>query len=179
MKPQAEELRIRCETSCWVDRLNRRSRDTFTVTIDGMERKPQTYANHAKYDPWFHFFLLPVAGLMVLGSIWAIVMNPGLRSARYLVFSVWLLVLALKTRTYSLRQQDRIIRLEERLRLASVLPESMRQRISQLSDAQLIALRFASDAELTELVQKALSENLAPKQIKQSITSWRPDYSRI
>jgi Family of unknown function (DUF6526) len=144
-----------------------------------MEQKPQTYANHVRYDPWFHFFLIPVAGLMVLGSIWAMITNPGLRSARYLLFSVWLLILAFKTRLYSLRQQDRIIRLEEKLRLAAVLPEDLRRRASELSDAQILALRFAPDAELPGLVQKTLSEKLAPKQIKQSITVWRPDYSRI
>jgi hypothetical protein len=144
-----------------------------------MEQKPQTYANYVRYDPWFHFFLLPVAGLMVLGSIWAVITNPGLRSARYVLFSVWLVVLTLKTRSYSLRQQDRIIRLEERLRLASVLPEDLRRRLPELSDAQLVALRFASDTELPGLVQRTLSENLPPKQIKQSITAWRPDYSRI
>ena len=144
-----------------------------------MEQKAQTYANHVRYDPLFHFFLLPVAGLMVLGSIWALITNPGLHSARYLLFSVWLLVLAWKTRMYSLRQQDRIIRLEERLRLASVLPEDLRRRLPELSDAQLVALRFAPDAELPELVQRTLSENLPPKQIKQSITAWRPDLSRI
>jgi hypothetical protein len=144
-----------------------------------MEQKPQTYASHVRYDPLFHFFLLPVAGLMVLGSIWAVITDPGLRSARYLVFSIFLLVLTLKTRSYSLRQQDRIIRLEERLRLASVLPEALRPRIPELSDSQVIALRFASDAELPGLLQKTLAENLAPKQIKQSIAAWRPDYSRI
>jgi hypothetical protein len=116
---------------------------------------------------------------MVLGSIWAVITNPGLRSARYVLFSVWLVVLTLKTRSYSLRQQDRIIRLEEKLRLASVLPEDLRLRLPELSDAQLIALRFAPDNELPGLVQRTLSEKLAPKQIKQSITAWRPDYSRI
>ena len=106
-----------------------------------MDEKTQTYTNHVRYDPWFHFFLLPVAGLMVIGALWAIVTDPGWRSARYLVFSVWLLVLAFKTRTYSLRQQDRIIRLEERLRLQTVLPENLRSRTPELSDAQLIALK--------------------------------------
>src|SRR5215831_3633065 len=144
-----------------------------------MEQKAQTYANHVRYDPWFHFFLLPVAGLMVLGSIWAVITNPGLHSARYLLFSVWLLVLALKTRLYSLRQQDRIIRLEGRLRLASVLPEALRRRLPELSDAHLLAPRFAPDGELPGLVQRTLSENLPPNQLKQSITAWRPDYSRI
>jgi hypothetical protein len=116
---------------------------------------------------------------MVIGALWAIVTNPGWSSARYLVFSIWLLVLAFKTRTYSLRQQDRIIRLEERIRMQTVLPDNLRSRIPELSDAQLIALRFASDQELPGLFQRALAEKLEPKQIKQAITVWRPDYSRI
>jgi hypothetical protein len=144
-----------------------------------MERKPQTYANHAKLDPQFHFFLLPIGLLMVVGSVWAVISNPGWHSVRYIVLSLWLMVLMFRTRIYSLRQQDRIIRLEERLRLAALLPDSLRLRISELREGQLIALRFASDEELPGLVQRTLGENLAPKQIKQSITAWRPDYWRI
>ena len=144
-----------------------------------MEKKPQTYANHARFDPLFHFFLLPVGLFMVVGSLWAVFSQPGWHSLRYLGLSVWLVVLAFKSRTYSLRQQDRVIRLEERLRLAALLPDSLKPRIPELTEGQLIAVRFASDAELPALVQRTLAENLAPKEIKQSITSWRPDYWRI
>jgi hypothetical protein len=157
----------------------RYNRTSSRLQLREMERKPQTYANHAKFDPQFHFFLAPIGLLMVIGSIWAVISNPGWHSLRYLVLSLWLVVLMFRTRIYSLRQQDRIIRLEERLRLSTVLPESLRSRIPELREGQLIALRFASDGELPALVQRTLSENLAPKQIKQSITSWRPDYWRI
>lgn len=143
-----------------------------------MERKPQTYANHAKWDPWFHFFLAPVGLLMVVGSLLAVFRDPGWHSFRYIALSFWLFVLMFKTRIYSLKQQDRIIRLEERLRLASLLPDSLKPRIPELTENQLIALRFASDAEAPALAERALDEHLTRKQIKQAVTSWRPDYWR-
>jgi hypothetical protein len=82
-------------------------------------------------------------------------------------------------RNYSLRVQDRVIRLEERLRLMSVLPEPLRSRIGELSVQQLIGLRFACDQELPGLVQRALDEKLSSADIKKSVVTWRPDYSRI
>jgi hypothetical protein len=99
---------------------------------------------------------------------------------------VWLLILSLalvvimgRLRAYATRLQDRIIRLEERLRLGTVLPEGLRPRIGELSDTQLVGLRFASDAELPALVQRALDEKLDRTQIKKAVTDWRPDYSRV
>jgi hypothetical protein len=86
------------------------------------------------------------------------------------------LLLTFKTRIYSLANQDRIIRLEERLRIAALVPAA---DVLKLSTKQLIALRFASDAELPALVGRTLAENLDPKAIKRSIATWRPDYHRI
>lgn len=143
------------------------------------ERKPQTYANHARTDPWYHYFLVPVL-LVTFGlAIAHLVRHPRLGSAWHVVLVFALIVLAMKIRTYALKVQDRVIRLEERLRLATLLPEPLRGRIDDLEIRQLIALRFASDAELPALVERTLNEKLTQKQIKQAIQNWRPDYFRV
>ena len=150
------------------------------------EKKPQTFANHTRFDPWFHFFLLPVFGLLLILSIIhfiAHITEGGLRDQFHAVLLIVLalafLVAVFKIRLYSLKVQDRVIRLEERLRLASLLPEPLRSRIPELTEGQLVALRFASDAELPKLVERALSEKLSPADIKKAIQSWRPDYWRV
>ena len=89
-----------------------------------------------------------------------------------------LAVAVTKSRLSTLRVQDRVIRLEERLRLTVLLPEPLRSRIPELTEGQLIALRFASDDELPKLVERALSEKLSREDIKKSIQTWRPDYWR-
>ena len=115
----------------------------------------------------------------MLVAIWYLIQNPGFYAAWLVVVALAGLVLAVKTRVYSLRIQDRVIRLEERLRLASLLPESLRSRIGELSEGQLIGLRFASDAEVPGLVEKSLSGKLSCAEIKKAIVNWRPDYWRI
>ena len=106
-------------------------------------------------------------------------MHPSLHSALLFVVSVAAAIAVVKLRTYPLKVQDRVIRLEERLRLISLLPEPLRSRIPELTEGQLVALRFASDAEVPKLAERALSEKLAPADIKKAIQNWRPDYWRV
>jgi Family of unknown function (DUF6526) len=139
----------------------------------------QSFSNHAKYDPPFHFFLVPVLAMNVIVIGIQLSRTPSLLGAWLLLVSLALVVLAGRTRSYATHLQDRIIRMEERLRLGSVLQEPLRSRIAELNDSQLIGLRFASDAELPALVQRALEEKLTRSDIKKAITDWRPDFSRV
>ncbi len=144
------------------------------------EKKPQTFANHSRFDPLFHFFALPVFALSTLAAVVHFIRHPSLHSGLRFVLAVAAATVAvLKIRLYALRVQDRVIRLEERLRLASLLPEPLRSRIPELTEGQLVALRFASDAEVSRLAERALSEKLSPADIKKAIQTWRPDYWRV
>jgi cellulose synthase/poly-beta-1,6-N-acetylglucosamine synthase-like glycosyltransferase len=150
------------------------------------EKKPQTFANHARFDPPFHFFVLPIFLLGLILSLihfFAHITEGGFRDHFHafllILLALALLILAFKVRLYTLKVQDRVIRLEERLRLTQLLSEPLRSRIPQLTEDQLIGLRFASDAEVAKLVERALNEKLDRKQIKQAIQTWRPDYWRV
>jgi hypothetical protein len=150
------------------------------------ENQPQNLSNHARFDPLFHFFLGPVFILGVILSLihfFAHVSHSDFRenfhAALIVLLAVALLVLVFKERLYALKVQDRVIRLEERLRLAQILPEPLRSRIPELTEEQLIGLRFASDAEVPKLVERTLKEKLSRKQIKQAIVTWRPDNWRV
>jgi hypothetical protein len=139
----------------------------------------QSYAKHARLDPPFHFFVLPVAGINAIVAIWNLVRNPGLAEGWYVILALAGAVAVVKIRTYALKAQDRVIRLEERLRLAQLLPDPLRARIGELTESQLVGLRFASDAEIPSLVARALAGNMRQRDIKQAVTNWRPDYFRI
>lgn len=143
------------------------------------QQTAQTYANHRRVDPLFHLFLLPVAGINVLVAILNLIRNPGLGAGWFVVLALAGVIAVVKIRTYPLKAQDRVIRLEERLRMAQLLPEPLCRRTAELSEAQLIALRFASDAELPALVEKALAGKMAKGDIKKGIVNWRADYFRI
>jgi hypothetical protein len=143
------------------------------------EKKAQTLANHGRLDPLFHVIALPVFGLSAIAATIHFIWRPSLHSAAFFVVSVAAIIAVLKTRLYAMRVQDRVIRLEERLRLASLLPEALRLRIPELSEDQLIGLRFASDPEVPKLCERALSENLSRADIKKAIQVWRPDYWRV
>jgi len=150
------------------------------------ERKPQTFANHARFDPLFHFFLGPVFIIVIVTAVINFFRHFGHRSPMgnvhsflLIVLAVAFLVLVLKVRLYSLKVQDRVIRLEERLRLQALAPQQWHAQIYKLTEDQLIGLRFAADEEAVELAKQALEQNLTRKQIKERIKNWRADNWRI
>src|SRR5438552_1666053 len=142
------------------------------------EKTAQSFANHVRWDPAFHFFGMPVLLISFIASIVNAVRFPSLMAGWAILFFAAALLLALKSRLYALRVQDRVIRLEERLRLATLRPE-LRGRIGELSEPQLIGLRFACDAEAPGLAERALKEKLGRQDIKKAVVGWRADYWRV
>jgi Family of unknown function (DUF6526) len=150
------------------------------------EYKPQSFAHHTRWDPPFHFYLLPIFGLgLVLALIhfFAHITHGEFRDHIHafllILLAIAFLILTFKVRIYSLKVQDRVIRLEERLRLTQLLQEPLRSRIPELTEDQLCGLRFASDAEIPKLVERTLNEKLKRADIKKAIQNWRPDYWRV
>lgn len=140
--------------------------------------KIQTVQSHTAWDPLFHFILMPIFLVNFIATVRAVREwrdHPGVHLWA-IVVAFALLALCAKVRIYALANQDRIIRLEERLRIGTLAPLA---DIYALSTRQLIALRFASDAELPALVQRTTVEKLDAKAIKASIISWRQDLNRI
>lgn len=142
-------------------------------------RTPQTLANHTRFDPGYHFFVAPVSLITVVWMIVRLVQYPDVNRAALVVLAIAGLVAVFKFRRYALKAQDRIIRLEERLRYALLLPAPLLERARDLRESQMIALRFASDAELPLLVEQALAQNMKNSEIKKAVRQWRPDYFRI
>ncbi len=140
---------------------------------------PQIYANHTRWDPAYHFFVVPVAGINVVVTIWNLIKSPSLAAGWFVILAIAAVVAALKLRVYPLKAQDRIIRLEERLRLGQLLAGPLRSRIGDLTEGQLVGLRFASDGDVPALVEKALGSGMSQKEIKQAVASWRADYFRV
>jgi hypothetical protein len=139
----------------------------------------QSLKNHARFDPLYHFF---IASLYLVNLVYAgfhLYRQPSLSSGWYLVLSLAVIVPIFKLRTYPLKVQDRVIRLEERLRLQALAPQQWHAQIYRLTESQLIALRFAGDDEVVELAKQALEHNLNRKQIKERIKSWRADEWRV
>jgi hypothetical protein len=139
----------------------------------------QNLKNHGRFDPPYHFFLTFVSIATIIITI--------IYAVHHLSFnSIWLVVVALaafialfKMRLYPLKVQDRVIRLEERLRLQALAPTEWHTQIYRLNENQLIGLRFAADDEVVELAKQALEHNLTRKQIKERIKDWRPDNWRV
>lgn len=139
----------------------------------------QNLKNHNRFDPWFHLypFIAIVANLVV--AIVYLVYHVGFYSAWLVFISIIVIVPYLKIRLYALKVQDRVIRLEERLRLEALAPPEWHAQIYRLSEDQLIGLRFAGDDEVVELAKQALEQRLNRKQIKERIKNWRSDNWRV
>ncbi len=144
-----------------------------------MGEPQQSFEHHAKVVPVFHYFVLPVLLLYVVWRLYGLIVGFSLDAAIAVVIAVVLLLIAVFARRFALSAQDRVIRLEERLRLADLAPE-LQPRLDELTIEQVVALRFASDAEVAALTRKVLDEKLNDrKAIKQQIQHWRPDHARL
>jgi len=144
-----------------------------------MAEPEQTYKNHIRFFPPFHFFVLPVFLINVFVSGWLLYRTPSRLGVWQLVVAVALLLAALTARVMALAVQDRVIRLEMRLRMRELLPSDLQARIPLITREQCVALRFASDAELPVLVRKIVAGELKSQaDIKRQITHWQPDYLR-
>ena len=142
----------------------------------------QAYKSHAAWDPRFHFVVMPIFLINLILAITYTIRQWPMHSRSHLwwiVMAFALFLFALTMRGWGAKNQDRIIRLEERLRMAALLPPGELAAAQSLTTRQLIALRFASDAELPALVHRTLTDKLEPKQIKAAITTWRADFHRI
>lgn len=144
------------------------------------EAQPQNYGNHARFVAPFHYVAMPI---LLINFGWSIYRAATAMSAETIIWALTalaLIIIGLFSRIHALWAQDRVIRLEMRLKLIEVLPDDLKSRIYDLSTGQLVALRFASDAELPGLVRRVLDGSLnEQKAIKQAIVNWKADYQRV
>ena len=141
---------------------------------------PQTYQNHVRWVPMFHFVVAPIFLLNFIWALYRMATGFSAESAITVLVALGLIFTFFFSRVFALAAQDRVIRLEERLRMATLLPDDLKPRINDLSSGQLVALRFASDAELADLARKVIEENIEhQKQIKECSKTWKPDYQRV
>jgi uncharacterized protein DUF6526 len=145
-----------------------------------MAQSSQTYRTHRRFFPPFHFFIVPVLLANLVNQIIRLAHVTTLERAWGVVVALALVLLALSARLMALKVQDRVIRLEERMRLQRLLPAGEHESIPVLSTRQLVGLRFASDAEMPELARRCLAGELrSAGEVKRAVKQWRPDYLRV
>jgi uncharacterized protein DUF6526 len=143
-----------------------------------MAASVQTYENHRRFVPGFHFVAFGIVVINLLWSLVQVVRFPGIGTAMGLLVAAALLLMLFYMRTFTLTVQNRLIRLEERLRLERLCPD-LRPRLGELGTGQLIALRFASDEELPALARRVLDERITDREvIKKAVRNWRADELR-
>jgi len=146
----------------------------------GKAMAEQKFENHTRFVPAFHFFVIPMAAINFGWQIYRWKVGEfTLDGFESMLLAAALLIGFLYARLFALRVQDRVIRLEERLRCQRLLPAGLQPRIAEFTSGQLVALRFASDEELPALARKVLDEKLTErKAIKKLVKNWKPDYLR-
>ena len=143
------------------------------------DRVPQTYANHARFVPAYHFVAFFLVLINLVFTVVQIFRGPSATTVVAALAAVVLGLIYWYMRAFVIAVQDRVIRLEMQLRLQRLLPDDLRARLGEITKGQFIALRFASDAEMPALVRKVLDEKITDqKQIKLAIKDWQPDYLR-
>ncbi len=144
-----------------------------------MADRTQDYKNHTRLFPLFHFFVAPILLINVLVEVRHVYYDASRHNLWTLVLAIGLVALALSARLMALTVQDRVIRMEMRQRLGGCLPAELHGRAGELTPRQLVALRFASDAELPDLVREVLAGKLATtKDIKLRVKNWQADWLR-
>ena len=143
------------------------------------EKKPQNYENHAKFIPVFHYIALPLLLVNFFGALFRVTQEISFYTFNGVGLAISLIVVAVFTRLFALKAQDRVIRLEEQIRMQTFLPDALKVHVGRLTMGQIVALRFASDEELVDLTQDALDQNTSPNALKQAVKNWRPDYDRV
>lgn len=145
-----------------------------------MTEQTQSYASHRRFFPLYHFFAVPVLTANVGVAVWYLIKYPGLPAAWAVLVAAAFLAGILAARAMPLKAQDRVIRMEERTRLSQLLPADLRGRLDELRPSQLVALRFAPDDEVPELVRRCLAGELQSRNdIKRAIRNWRADHFRV
>lgn len=145
-----------------------------------MPESSQSFESHAKIVPGYHRLTLALVALPMLYFGYRTLVGFSVERLALFLFSIGVLLTAAYARIFPVRVQNRVIRLEEQLRMQRVLPPDLRARIGELTTNQLIGLRFASDEELPELTRRVLDEGIHDRnQIKRSVRDWRPDHQRI
>ena len=145
----------------------------------GARTNVQSYSNHRRWSPLYHFVAIPVLCVNVVVAVVALVRNPGWAAGWQLAVAIALVLGLLVARTQALIVQNRLIRLEERLRLIRLLPPDRHDEIARLRTAHFIGLRFASDLEVPDLVRRCASGELATADaVKRAVREWRGDYMR-
>lgn len=139
----------------------------------------QNYKNHTRFFPLFHFVAAPITMLYFINELRHVWMNPNRSTAFAALVAFGIMASTFAARVMALKVQDRVIRLEMQLRMRGVLPAELHPRLHALTPRQLVALRFASDQELADLVRQVLDGKLADqKAIKVAIRDWQGDYLR-